>query len=75
MDRDSRKRRLDRLSRNERIFPGGEDETRHCTACARIIADRFGGKVRPPARQEPGRCGPRQHLALAEQEDLRLART
>jgi hypothetical protein len=46
MDRDSRKRRLDRFSRNERIFPGGEDETRHCTGCARIIADRFGGKVR-----------------------------
>ncbi len=28
------KRRLDRFSRYERIFPG-EDETRHCTACAR----------------------------------------
>ena len=46
MDRDSRKRRLDRFSRNERIFPGGEHETRHCSGCARIIADRFGGEVR-----------------------------
>jgi hypothetical protein len=46
MDRDSRKRRLDRFSRNERIFPGGEHETRNCTACARIIAERFGGEVR-----------------------------
>ena len=46
MDRDSRKRRLDRFSRNERIFPGGEHETRHCTGCARIVADRFGGEVR-----------------------------
>lgn len=46
MDRDSRKRRLERFSRNERIFPGGEHETGNCTACARIIADRFGGEVR-----------------------------
>ena len=46
MDRDSRKRRIDRFSRNERIFPGGEHETRNCTGCARIIADRFGGEVR-----------------------------
>lgn len=46
MDRDSHKRRLERFSRNERIFPGGEDETRNCTGCARIIADRFGGEVR-----------------------------
>jgi hypothetical protein len=46
MDRENRKRRLDRFSRNERIFPGGEHETRNCTACARIIADRFGGEVR-----------------------------
>ena len=46
MDRGSRKRRLDRFSRNERLFPGGEHETRHCTGCARIIADRFGGEVR-----------------------------
>ena len=46
MDRENRKRRLDRFSRNERIFPGGEHESRNCTACARIIADRFGGEVR-----------------------------
>jgi hypothetical protein len=46
MGRDVRKRRLDRFASNERIFPGGEEETRHCTACARIIADCFGGKVR-----------------------------
>jgi hypothetical protein len=45
-DRESRKRRLDRFSRNERIFPGGEHETHGCTGCARIIADRFGGEVR-----------------------------
>ena len=35
-----------RFARNERIFPGGEDETGHCTACARIVAERFGGGVR-----------------------------
>ena len=46
MDRDSHKRRLERFSRNERIFPGGEHETRNCTGCARIITDRFGGEVR-----------------------------
>jgi hypothetical protein len=46
MDRDSYKRRLERFSRNERIFPGGEHETRNCTGCAKIIADRFGGEVR-----------------------------
>jgi hypothetical protein len=46
MDRDSHKRRLERFSHNERIFPGGEHETRNCTGCARIIADRFGGEVR-----------------------------
>jgi hypothetical protein len=46
MDRDSHRRRLERFSRNERIFPGGEHETRNCTGCALIIADRFGGEVR-----------------------------
>jgi hypothetical protein len=46
MDRSSRKRRLDRFSRSERIFPGGEHETGNCTACARIITNRFGGEVR-----------------------------
>jgi hypothetical protein len=46
MDRESHKRRLERFSRNEKIFPGGEHETRNCTACARVIADRFGGEVR-----------------------------
>lgn len=43
--RQQRRRRLERFSRSERIFPGGEDDTRNCTACARIIADRFGGCV------------------------------
>lgn len=46
MDREARKRRLERFSRNERIFPGGDHLTRNCTACARIITDRFGGEVR-----------------------------
>jgi hypothetical protein len=46
MDRDSYKRRLERFSRNERIFPGGVHETGNCTACARIITERFGGEVR-----------------------------
>lgn len=46
MNRDSYKRRLERFSRNERIFPGGDHETRNCTDCARIIATRFGGEVR-----------------------------
>jgi hypothetical protein len=46
MDRASRKRRLERFSRNEKIFPGEDHATAHCGACARIIADRFGGEVR-----------------------------
>jgi hypothetical protein len=46
MDRESRKRRLERFSRNERIFPGEEHATAHCGACARTIADRFDGEVR-----------------------------
>jgi hypothetical protein len=46
MDRIARKRRLERFSRNEKIFPGGDDATGNCGACARIIADRFGGQVR-----------------------------
>jgi hypothetical protein len=46
MDRAARKKRLDRFSRSERIFPGGEHETGNCTSCARIIARRFGGEVR-----------------------------
>lgn len=41
-----RKKRLERFSRSERIFPGGEHETGNCTACARIISQRFGGEVR-----------------------------
>jgi hypothetical protein len=45
-DRESRKRRLDRFSRNDRIFPGGAHETGNCTACSRIVTDRFGGEVR-----------------------------
>jgi len=46
MDRDSRKRRLERFARNAQIFPGGDHETGNCAACARIIAERFGGEVR-----------------------------
>jgi hypothetical protein len=41
-----RRGRLERFSRNERIFPGGDHETGHCTGCARIIVGRFGGEVR-----------------------------
>jgi len=44
--RQERRRRLERFSRSERIFPGGEHATRNCTPCARIIADRFDGEVR-----------------------------
>jgi hypothetical protein len=46
MDREVRKKRLERFSRSEQIFPGGEHETGNCTACARIITRRFGGEVR-----------------------------
>ncbi len=45
MDRESHKRRLDRFSRNTRIFPRGEHETRNCTGCARIVTARFGGQI------------------------------
>jgi hypothetical protein len=51
MDRESRKRRLDRFSRNEKIFPGGDHATGNCGACARIITDRseerWSGMPRP----------------------------
>ena len=46
MDRDSYRGRLERFARSERIFPGGDHETGACTACARIIAERFGGEIR-----------------------------
>lgn len=46
MDRDSYKRRLERFSRNERIFPGREHETASCTGCDLVITNRFGGEVR-----------------------------
>jgi hypothetical protein len=46
VDRGSHKLRLERFSRSERIFRGRAHETGNCTACARIIADRFGGEVR-----------------------------
>jgi hypothetical protein len=46
MDRDLHKQRLERFARSERIFPGGHYETGTCTACARIVAERFGGEVR-----------------------------
>jgi hypothetical protein len=45
MERDARKRRLERFSGNEKIFPGGGHPTGNCGACARIITGRFGGKV------------------------------
>ena len=45
MDREPRRKRLERFARNERIFPGGDHPTGNCGACARIITDRFGGKV------------------------------
>jgi hypothetical protein len=45
MDRDARKRCLDGFSRNERIFPGDNHPTGNCSACARNITDRFGGRV------------------------------
>jgi len=44
--RRQRRGRLERFARSERIFPGGDHPTGHCGACARIIADRFGGEVR-----------------------------
>jgi hypothetical protein len=44
--RKRRKQILERFASNERIFPGGEHETGHCTACARIITACFGGEVR-----------------------------
>jgi hypothetical protein len=44
--RQRHRRRLERFARNAKIFPGGEDATGLCSACARIIADRFGGEVR-----------------------------
>lgn len=46
MDRDSYKRRLERFSRNERIFPGREHETGSCAGCALVTANRVGGEVR-----------------------------
>jgi hypothetical protein len=46
MNRTVRKKGLERFSRSERIFPGGEHETGNCTACALIITRRFGGEVR-----------------------------
>jgi hypothetical protein len=46
MDRNARRRRLERFSRNERIFPGGDHATGNCAGCARIIKERFGGEVR-----------------------------
>ncbi len=45
MDRLSRKNQLADFARDARIFPGGDHATGSCGACARIIADRFGGKV------------------------------
>ena len=45
MDRESYRRRLERFSRSERIFPGGDHESRNCGGCARIITARFGGQI------------------------------
>jgi hypothetical protein len=46
MDRAARKKRLERFARSEKIFPGGDHPTGNCTACARIVTDRFGGDVK-----------------------------
>ena len=46
MDRDLYKRRLERFSRNEQLFPGQGHETGTCTGCALVITSRFGGEVR-----------------------------
>jgi len=43
--RRQRRGRLERFARNERVFPGGDHPTGNCGACARIVTDRFGGKV------------------------------
>lgn len=37
---------LDRFARDANRFPGGEHETRNCTACAYLVVERFGGQVR-----------------------------
>src|SRR3954453_18221627 len=46
MDRNARKKWLERVSCSRLIFPGGDHPTRHCTACAQIVTERFGGEVR-----------------------------
>lgn len=37
---------IDQFARDEETFPGGEHETRNCTACAYLVVERFGGHVR-----------------------------
>jgi hypothetical protein len=43
--RRQRRGRLERFASNDRVFPGGDHPTGNCGACARIVTDRFGGKV------------------------------
>jgi hypothetical protein len=37
---------LERFAKDARRFPGGEDPTRHCTGCARLVTEGFGGEIR-----------------------------
>jgi hypothetical protein len=45
MDRESRKRRLERYSRNEKILPGEENATAHCMRTCSLVKS-FAGKER-----------------------------
>ena len=42
----ARKTDLALFAVDERIFPGGEHATGNCTACARLVVEKFGGEVR-----------------------------
>jgi len=37
---------LERFAKDALRFPGGEHQTRHCTGCARLVTERFGGETR-----------------------------
>jgi hypothetical protein len=39
------RQRLERFARNPMRFPGGDHETAHCNACARLVVERFGGEI------------------------------
>jgi hypothetical protein len=45
-NRETLRAELDRFARDENRFPGGEHETRNCTACAYLVVEQFGGHVR-----------------------------